>query len=123
MVDISNALVEGKKLGEKLGLYNRRKNTKNEQVKWREIRWIRMERFGYMKYKTTFEPDAEWSEVCLLNPRRVPDVDLDSLKKVAKRAVANAKIADLEKQKPHIPRYAWGFYEAIEGTDVVEDDA
>ncbi len=57
-----------------------------------------------------------------MNARRQPNVQLDELKKLPMRAVAEVKVENLKQQKPYIPRYAWGFYEAVEAAETADID-
>lgn len=61
---MGNAQVDIKSLPKKLGLVQSKTNTSGELIKFRDsVRWIRIDKFGHYKYRTSHSEREEWKYV------------------------------------------------------------
>ena len=126
---MGNKIYDMKQL-QQLNLVNRTVNTNGDKVFFKQsVRWIRIHQFGSYQYKTSHSESDEWMTVNVLKQKCPSEVDSGSLRLslrgVTQSAVKSAKIIDLKKQLPFIPKSAQDFYQQViaEGTSSsVADD-
>lgn len=76
-----------------------------------------MEEFGFYKYRLSFDENEEWKVVDIRGRGFTPDVQVDissqDLTIAPGRPINAAKVVDIKKQLPYIPRVFHGFYNNI----------
>ena len=115
---IGSKIYDVKQLPDEMNLVNRTVNTNGDKVFFKQsVRWIRIHEFGSYKYKTSHSESDECMTVNLLKQGCPSEVDSGSLhlrlRGVTQSAVKSAKIVDLKKQLPFIPKSSQDFYQQI----------
>ena len=121
---LGNAMYSIKKLPSQLGLCSRNVNTGGQKALLKDMRWIRVQEFGYFDYKTTHEETEDWKTVRIMKNttgREPSEVVLEQ--RQLKTAVKQAKIEDIRKQLPYIPDMYRPFYEDILSHSPSENDS
>lgn len=113
--NIAGGLVNAKNFAKEMRLVKRQRNLKKEKFDFRKIRWLRVDKFGFFKYRLSFDDTEEWNEVDIRGRHFSSDIsiDLTELATIPGRPIAAAKVDDLKKQLPYIPRVHHGFYNSI----------
>jgi hypothetical protein len=115
--NIASAMIKAKNLPKLLRLVKRQRNTNREKVEFRNIRWFRYEKFGYYKYRLSFDANEPWKEVDLRGHRFASNVDIDlssqELVITGQKHVNALKVDDIQKMLPYIPRIHQQFYRQL----------
>lgn len=119
--NIAGGLVNANRLKDAMKLTKRQRNLNRQVVQFRNIRWIFIEKFGFYKYRTSFDENEEWKEVDIRGRHFSHDVQVDfaspDLVITPGRLINEAKLADLKKQLPYIPRIHKSFYNDLLAAD------
>jgi len=120
---VGSSMLSVKELPKLLGLRNASVNTIGTKVAFRDsVRWIRVSRFGQYQYKSRHSEDEEWKTVILSgNESSVADVVIPQKKQCHR--VADAKIADIQKQLQFIPAQCRAYYDQVIFANSHNEDA
>lgn len=105
-----------------LKLINRKKNTENEKVNFRDdIKWIRVNEFGSYFYKTSYEENAPFKKVNILlkRPGLLPSLNM-KLSKITEKteSLSQEKLDNIKAQLQFIDEKDKWFYEQFLESDV-----
>lgn len=92
-------------LATKLNLINRKKNTLNENVSFRDgIKWIRVCKYGSYMYKENFDPNTSFKEVNLIRNSHMPPPDNVDIERIGTKTgqLSAEKIANLKIQVQYV---------------------
>lgn len=98
-----------------LHLKNNPKTVDGQKVQFRDkVKWVRIDRFGFYKYRESYDETEPWKTVKLLKPHidGMPDITL-TFRPTRKCMLKEAKIKDLQKQLAFIPTIYHCFYDSI----------
>lgn len=124
--NIANGLINAKKLIDHLLLIKRQRSINKEKVEFRNIKWFRYEKFGFYKYRYSFDETEEWKEVDIRGRSFSPEINIDisseDLAVLPNRQVDAAKVADIQKQLPYIPIVHHQFYKGVRSVGPTAND-
>lgn len=102
-------------LSTQLRLFNRKKNTLNEKIAFRDgIKWIRVERYGYYLYKDTYDEYTPFKEVCILKGKGDVKPDNIALPRIQNYgSISDEKLENLEVQVKYVPPEYRYYYENV----------
>ena len=103
-------------LAENLNLINRKKNTLNENVQFRDgIKWIRVCKYGSYLYKENYDPNTPFKEVNIIRNSRLQqpvDFEIDRLREKTGQ-LSVEKIANLKSQLQFVKQPFKWYYNMI----------
>lgn len=116
---MADKFIEVKQIPEKLRLYNRKKDVSGNKYNLRDVRWIRIEKFGEMKIKYDYdETESSWIVVNLLKNKAQPQKEnIITLKPTKNIPVQPSKYDDIMKQLQYIPKTKQAFYTNLKRGD------
>lgn len=118
--DISKGMVDAKQLVQALKLMNKKRTLGMEKVEFRNIKWFRFEKFGFYKYKMSFDENEPWKEVDIRGRQFTSEVSIDIAESrfslPGQRAVQAAKVADIQKLLKYVPRIHQQFFRQLAAT-------
>lgn len=117
VVDMETHFYEFDKLATLLNLKNQKANSLKEKVNFRdEVKWIRIERHGFMLYKNSLDPFCPFIEVELLDDKTAivnfESISIPALRKTEKTGeVSELKAANIREQLKYVPKTHRWYYE------------
>ncbi|KAF2886367.1 hypothetical protein ILUMI_19806 [Ignelater luminosus] len=113
---MEDKFVNLKELPQKLNLTDKKKSTKGEKTTLRNVRWIRVDKFGKTKYRYLLDEKEEWKEVDIIKHKTTRnnkhnETILINLTK--SRPIAAKKFDNIQEQLPYIPENLRGFYTTL----------
>ena len=64
-----------KELPRRLNLFDRKKSNKGEKIFFRNVRWIKVDKFGTTKYRYSLDQNEDWKEDIIKHkPTRTTDI-------------------------------------------------
>lgn len=118
VTDMTSHFRKFDELATKLNLINRKKNTLNETVHFRDgIKWIRVNEFGCYYYKESYDPYTPFKKVNLIKNARLgpPDITDINIPRIQQKYghLSDEKIGNLKTQLQFVkPPYQW-YYQQI----------
>nr|CAH7727940.1 unnamed protein product [Callosobruchus chinensis] len=119
--NMENQFYDLDSLTDRLGLVYRKKDLLNESVPFRNIKWLRVDEFGYYLFKETYDENTTFKKVCMLkNKLRTDpctDVNLHHLEE-KRGKVSEEKLDNLRTQLQYVPEeHRWFYNQILSGYD------
>ncbi|CAG9773429.1 unnamed protein product [Ceutorhynchus assimilis] len=113
---MEDKFIDLKELSRKLNLLDRKKSSNGEKIIFRNVRWIRVDKFGTTKYRYSLDENEEWKEVEIIKrkPTRTTGQHENVLVPVNKsRPITAKKFDNIQEQLPFIPENLRGYYMSL----------